>query len=248
MRRSPCRDANSPQVAAEKPAGEERVTLPPSLEGSRSLEFSAAKKAAVPGKNGGSWTIQATVKVGRKTIFERRSSLIFGLSDDIAFRDAECLAQLRTELGEVWHRMTCSPKETCRLDGGEEFKGTRAVKLVAKKTRKGKRYAWSCVAEAQTDYAGFQRRTTNDYVEEGDASRSSAAALHVEIAAVWLNATRGECLTYDDEFRTAPTQSPGLSNVENEAPVRRGAMRFIRDVYGASSNAEAVVNRAPPRV
>lgn len=259
MVRTPCRDAgaNSPQQpggsgkkAKSRQAGgvasdEDEYALPPCLEGSRSLEFVATKKAAVPGRNGGSWTISAHVRLGRKTIFERRSSLVFGLSDDIAARDAECQEQLRTELGEVWQRMTCSPKESCRIGGGREFKGTRYVKIVAKKWRKGKNYLWTCNANAQTDYAGFSRVTTCDYVAEADASRGSAAALLLEIVAVWQNATRGENETYNLDFECASALPPlPDQNDENEPPGHRGGtMRFIRDVYGASSNVDAVVNR-----
>lgn len=262
MGRTPCRDVNSssPRSSSAKSAkavvigDDDEATalfLPPCLEGSRSLEFVATKKAAVPGKNGGSWSICANVKVGRKTVFERKSSLVFGLSDDVEDRDAECLGQLKKELAEVWHRMTCSPKSTCRfLSPGHEFRGSRQVSLHAKKSKKGKKILWTCKAAARTDHAGFSRNTKCDYVAETDASRSSAAALHLEIGAVWHNATRGENETYDHEFAERPIRSQQQPvPKENQEPSggRRGAMRFIRDVYGASSNVEAVVNAAPHR-
>lgn len=211
---------------------------PPSLDGSRSLEFVATKKVGVPGKNGGSWLIEAKVRVGKKVVFDRRSTLVFGLNDNADARDAECLAQLRGELAEVWHRMTCSSKDTCRLVPGRHFDGSRSLRITAKKSTKNKKFNWTCASSTTSKYANTSRLSSDDYVSDTDAARASAAALRMELAQCFLHVTRGQTEPYED--------APASTNDENQAP-SRGALRYLKDVYGATSNLDAVVTRSSDR-
>lgn len=227
-----------PRETPPRPAAAAPREPPPSLDGSRSLDFVATKKVGIPGKNGGSWLIEAKVRVGKKVVFDRRSTLIFGLNDSADARDAECLAQLRGELAEVWHRMTCSSKDTCRLVPGRHFDGSRVLKISAKKTTKNRKFTWTCTSSTSCKYANTSRLTSDDYVSDTDAARASAASLRDELAQCWLHVTRGQTEPYEDP--------PNSTNDENQAPTR-GALRYLKDVYGATSNIDAVVTRSTER-